>query len=82
MSNKIIPIQNNFFNQLRVRKIPVIIFLISGTKLEGTIESFDQYTVVLNSRGKQNLLFKHAISTVIATSKIKYLEEESEEKTE
>jgi host factor-I protein len=72
-------IQNNFFNQLRKRKIPVVIFLVNGTKLEGKVESFDQYTVVINGRGKQSLLFKHAISTVITSERVDYMDKESPE---
>ena len=74
----VVNIQNNFFNELRKSKNTITMFLTNGVKVDGVIESFDQYTVVINVRGKQQLVFKHAISTVISPTKINYQKDEVE----
>lgn len=58
-----INIQENFLNQLRKNHIAVTVFLTNGFQLRGTIKAFDNFTVLLETDGKQQLLFKHAIST-------------------
>lgn len=57
-------IQDGFLNAARKEKTPVLIYLMSGAKLTGRIRSFDKYSVVLESNGQEQLIFKHAISTV------------------
>lgn len=57
-------IQDSFLNAVRKEKTPVLIYLMSGAKLAGRIRSFDKYSVVLESNGQEQLIFKHAISTV------------------
>ncbi len=56
-------IQDQFLNQLRKEHIQVTVFLISGFQLKGIVKSFDNFTVLLEVDGKQQLIFKHAIST-------------------
>jgi host factor-I protein len=56
-------IQDQFLNQLRKERMQVTIFLVSGFQLKGVIKSFDNFTVLLEVDGKQQLIFKHAIST-------------------
>jgi host factor-I protein len=58
-----INIQDNFLNQLRKDGIFVTVFLVSGFQLKGKVKAFDNFTVLLDSEGKQQLIFKHAIST-------------------
>ena len=58
-------IQDGFLNSLRKEKTPVIIYLMSGVKLTGRIRSFDKFAVILDSNGTEQLIFKHAISTVV-----------------
>ncbi len=58
-------IQDGFLNSLRKEKTPVIIYLVSGVKLTGRIRSFDKFAVILDSNGTEQLIFKHAISTVV-----------------
>ncbi len=58
-----INIQENFLNQLRKNHVSVTVFLTNGFQLRGTIKAFDNFTVLLETDGKQQLLFKHAIST-------------------
>jgi host factor-I protein len=58
-----INIQDTFLNQLRKEGIFVTVFLISGFQLKGKVKGFDNFTILLDSDGKQQLIFKHAIST-------------------
>ena len=57
-------LQDTFLNTLRKEHIPVAIFLVNGIKLQGQIESFDQYVVILKNAINQ-MVYKHAISTVV-----------------
>ncbi|GIO26235.1 RNA chaperone Hfq [Ornithinibacillus bavariensis] len=56
-------IQDQYLNQLRKEHISVTVFLTNGFQLRGIIKAFDNFTVLLESEGKQQLIFKHAIST-------------------
>jgi host factor-I protein len=58
-------IQDGFLNSARKEKSLVTIYLTSGVKLTGRIRSFDKYSVVLESSSQEQLIFKHAISTVV-----------------
>jgi host factor-I protein len=58
-------IQDGFLNSLRKDKAIVTIYLVSGVKLIGRIRGFDKYAVILESNGQEQLIFKHAISTVV-----------------
>lgn len=58
-------LQDIFLNQARRDKLPVTVFLMNGFQLRGVVRGFDNFTVVLNSDGKQQLIYKHAISTLI-----------------
>ncbi len=58
-------IQDSFLNTARKEKTPITIYLLSGVKLTGRIRSFDKYSVVLESNNQEQLIFKHAISTVV-----------------
>jgi host factor-I protein len=62
-------LQDPFLNTLRKDRIPVSIFLINGIKLQGTIESFDQFVIVLNNNSNQ-MVYKHAISTIVPSKSI------------
>ncbi|PCH86106.1 MAG: RNA chaperone Hfq [Piscirickettsiaceae bacterium] len=57
-------LQDTFLNTLRKEHVPVAIFLVNGIKLQGQIESFDQYVVILKNAINQ-MVYKHAISTVV-----------------
>lgn len=57
-------LQDPFLNALRKERIPVSIFLVNGIKLQGQVESFDQYVVLLRNTVNQ-MVYKHAISTVV-----------------
>jgi host factor-I protein len=58
-------IQDSFLNAARKEKAPITIYLLSGVKLTGRIRSFDKYSVVLDTNNQEQLIFKHAISTVV-----------------
>ena len=59
-------IQDTFLNTVRKDKTPVTIYLVSGVKLTGKIRSFDKYSVLLENNSQEQLIFKHAISTVVS----------------
>lgn len=63
-------LQDKFLNQLRKDKIMVSIFLMNGIKLEGVIESFDQYTILLKNKITQSV-YKHAVSTIVPSQPVK-----------
>lgn len=69
--------QDTFLARARQRRCPVTVFLINGFQMRGTVEGFDVFTVVLQSDGKQNLIYKHAISTIMPLQPIS-LQEETE----
>jgi host factor-I protein len=56
-------IQDQYLNQLRKNHIPVTVFLTNGFQLRGVLKAFDNFTVLLETEGKQQLIYKHAIST-------------------
>ena len=58
-------IQDGFLNSARKERTMVTVYLVSGAKLTGRIRSFDKYSVVLESSNQEQLIFKHAISTVV-----------------
>jgi host factor-I protein len=57
-------LQDSFLNQVRRDNIPVTIYLVNGYQLKGFIKGFDNFTVVLENDGKQQLVYKHALSTI------------------
>lgn len=59
-------IQDTFLNTVRKDKSPITIYLVSGVKLTGKIRSFDKYSVLLENNSQEQLIFKHAISTVVS----------------
>lgn len=63
-------LQEPFLNMLRREKIPVSVYLVNGIKLQGQIESFDQFVVLLRNSVNQ-MVYKHAISTVVPTRNVR-----------
>ena len=64
-------IQDPFLNALRKERVPVSIFLVNGIKLQGTVDSFDQFVVMLKSTVSQ-MVYKHAISTIVPARSVNY----------
>lgn len=75
-------LQDVFLNQVRKEKIPVTIYLTNGFQFKGMVKGFDSYIVILDSEGKQNLVYKHAISTIIPVRPISVLESAEREDPE
>ena len=63
-------LQDPFLNALRKERIPVSIFLVNGIKLQGTVDSFDQFVVLLKNNVSQ-MVYKHAISTIVPARNVK-----------
>ena len=66
MSNvgKVPNLQDNYLNQLRKDKTPVVVYLTNGVRLRGTIKSFDSFVILLEE-STQSLIYKHAVSTIV-----------------
>ncbi len=64
MAAKVINLQDSFLNQARKENVGVIIHLVNGFQLKGNVRGFDNFTVLLEAAGKQQMVYKHAISTV------------------
>ncbi len=65
MNKTPVNLQDTFLNQVRKENLPVTIYLINGFQLKGIVKGFDNFTVVLEFEGKQQMVYKHAISTVM-----------------
>lgn len=61
--NKTINIQDTFLNQLRKENIPVTVYLTNGFQIRGVLRAFDNFTIIIDSEGRQQMVYKHAIST-------------------
>jgi host factor-I protein len=68
-------IQDTFLNTVRKDKTPITIYLVSGVKLTGKIRSFDKYSVLLENNSQEQLIFKHAISTVVSNRSVMHTPE-------
>ena len=69
-------LQDPFLNALRKEHVPVSIYLVNGIKLQGNIESFDQYVVLLRNTVTQ-MVYKHAISTIVPARAVEFRTEEA-----
>src|SRR5690554_7220839 len=74
-------LQDPYLNQLRKERIPVSIFLVNGIKLQGQIESFDQFVILLKNTVSQ-MVYKHAISTVVPARNVRLPAEDQERSEE
>jgi host factor-I protein len=70
---KDINLQDVFLNQARKEHIPVTIYITNGFQFKGVVKGFDNYTVILDTEGKQNLIYKHAISTITPLKSISFI---------
>lgn len=73
---KQVNLQDKFLNKVRKDKISVLIYLTNGFQLKGLVKGFDNFIVVLEAEGKQQMIYKHAISTIIPSKEVDLLEEE------
>ncbi|MEQ8400279.1 MAG: RNA chaperone Hfq [Roseitalea porphyridii] len=70
-------LQDQFLNAVRKQKIPLTIFLVNGVKLTGVVTSFDNFCVLLRRDGSAQLVYKHAISTVMPSQPVQLFDSES-----
>lgn len=75
-------LQDTFLNHVRKNKLPLTIFLVNGVKLQGVITWFDNFCVLLRRDGLSQLVYKHAISTVMPGQPVRLFEGDEEEGTE
>ena len=76
---KDINLQAVFLNQARKDRIPVTIYITNVFQFKGVVKGFDNYTVILDTDGKQNLIYKHAISTISPATNITIMQPEKKE---
>ncbi|MFF2887478.1 MULTISPECIES: RNA chaperone Hfq [Paenibacillus] len=74
--NKSINIQDTFLNQLRKDNIPVTVFLMNGFQIRGVIKAFDNFTIIIDSEGRQQMVYKHAISTFVPQRNVSLMQQE------
>lgn len=63
--NKLLNLQDIFLNKIRKDNVSITVFLINGYQVKGVVKGFDSYTIVIESQDEQQLIYKHAISTII-----------------
>lgn len=68
----VLNLQDIFLNQVRKDKTQITVFLVSGYQIKGYVKGFDSYTLVLDTEGKQQMIYKHAISTIIPSSPVNF----------
>ncbi len=78
MADKSHNLQDTFLNHVRKAKIPLTIFLVNGVKLQGVVTWFDNFCVLLRRDGHSQLVYKHAISTIMPASPVKLLDDEED----
>ena len=67
--------QDSFLTQARKGRIPLVVFLINGFQLRGLLPGFDNFVILLQSDGKQQMIYKHAVSTIVPEQPISFREE-------
>ncbi len=72
-------VQDEFLNNLRKNKISVTVFLVNGVKLQGLITWFDSFSLLLRRDGHTQLIYKHAISTIMPSSAVDFEVDETED---
>ncbi|ALS27917.1 RNA chaperone Hfq [Paenibacillus cisolokensis] len=77
--NKSINIQDTFLNQLRKDSVPVTVYLTNGFQIRGVIKGFDNYIIVIDSDGRQQMVYKHAISTFTPQRNVSLAQDHSAE---
>lgn len=71
-------LQDTFLNSVRKTKTPLTIFLINGVKLQGIVSWFDNFCVLLRRDGQSQLVYKHAISTIMPAAPVQLYEQEND----
>ena len=63
-------LQEGFLNRARTERVGVTVFLVNGFQMRGTIRGFDSFVVLLESEGRQQVIYKHAISTIVPSKNV------------
>ena len=66
-------LQDIFLNQVRKERVPITIYLVNGFQIKGLVKGFDSYIIVIDSDGKQQMIYKHAISTILPSRSVNFL---------
>lgn len=77
-----VKLQDVFLNQVRKNHIQITIFLVSGFQIKGFVNGFDPYTIMIDSEGKQQMIYKHAISTIVPAKPVNMNPEEDSNREE
>lgn len=72
-------LQDVFLNEARREKMPVTVFLMNGFQIKGYVRGFDNFTVILDSDGRQQMIYKHALSTVVPLRPLNFADTEEGE---
>ncbi|MBF0247982.1 MAG: RNA chaperone Hfq [Alphaproteobacteria bacterium] len=75
-------VQDVFLNYIRKHKTPVTVFLVNGVKLQGIVTWFDNFSVLLRRDGHTQLVYKHAISTIMPSQPVQLFEPEADDNTD
>ncbi|HOK92416.1 MAG TPA: RNA chaperone Hfq [Spirochaetota bacterium] len=78
MSKQVNNLQDVFLNSARKNKTEITVFLVNGVPIKGRVVSFDNFTILLEVDKKQNLIYKHAISTMVPSKLIPFKEEDDD----
>ena len=73
-------LQDVFLNHVRKERMSVTVYLTNGFQFRGVVKGFDNYIIVLDCYGKQNIVYKHAVSTIIPSRPVSLLTDEEDEK--
>ncbi len=76
--SKAINLQDVFLNQVRKDKIVLVVYLTNGFQLKGIVRGFDNFIVILEAENKQQMIYKHAISTIIPSKEVRLMTEEQQ----
>lgn len=67
--------QDSFLTQARKGRVPLVVFLVNGFQLRGVLTGFDSFVILLQTDGKQQMIYKHAVSTIVPEQPISFREE-------
>ena len=75
-------LQDTFLNQARKEGVPVTLHLVNGFQIKGLVKSFDNFTIIVDSMGKQQMVYKHAVSTITPARAVNLMGDSEEENSE
>lgn len=81
-NGKAVNLQDVFLNNVRRDNLAVVIYLVNGFQLRGVVKGFDNFTVIIENEGRQQMVYKHAISTISPVNNIQIMIAEKAEKKE